>query len=276
MLELMFITNKTEIAKIAENYGTDTIFVDMEFIGKHERQKNLNSVKSNHSIEDVINLRKVINKSNLMVRVNPIHNIKSFMSNKEEINLVVDAGADSIMLPYFKTVSDVECFLSLVNKRCKTILLLETSQAVAKLDKILSLEGIDQVHIGINDLSLCYNKKFMFELFSDGIIQDITNKLKLNNIKFGIGGIGALGKGLVDSELIIKEHYRLGSSAAILSRSFCDVSKLGNFSDIENHFKKSINEIRNYELKCTKCSKNDFIVNKKLMDDKIRAVVRGA
>ena len=34
MLNLMYITKKTEIAKIAESAGVDWIFVDMEFIGK--------------------------------------------------------------------------------------------------------------------------------------------------------------------------------------------------------------------------------------------------
>ena len=38
MLKLMYITNRPEIAQIAESAGVDRIFVNMEFIGKDIRQ----------------------------------------------------------------------------------------------------------------------------------------------------------------------------------------------------------------------------------------------
>ena len=44
-LKLMYITNKPEIAKIAENSGVDWIFVDQEVKGKEVRQTNLDKVK---------------------------------------------------------------------------------------------------------------------------------------------------------------------------------------------------------------------------------------
>ena len=36
-LNLMYITNNPEVAKIAEGVGVDWIFIDMEFIGKDSR-----------------------------------------------------------------------------------------------------------------------------------------------------------------------------------------------------------------------------------------------
>ena len=36
-LKLMYITNKPEVAKIAQNAGVDRIFVDLEIIGKEEK-----------------------------------------------------------------------------------------------------------------------------------------------------------------------------------------------------------------------------------------------
>lgn len=39
MLKLMYITNSPEIASIAQSAGADRIFIDMEYIGKEERQK---------------------------------------------------------------------------------------------------------------------------------------------------------------------------------------------------------------------------------------------
>ena len=37
-LKLMYITNRPDVAAIAERNGVDRIFVDMEYIGKAERQ----------------------------------------------------------------------------------------------------------------------------------------------------------------------------------------------------------------------------------------------
>ena len=44
MLKLMYITNRPEVAQIAEQAGVDWIFVDMEFIGKDARQGDRKSV----------------------------------------------------------------------------------------------------------------------------------------------------------------------------------------------------------------------------------------
>ena len=44
-LELMFITNNPEIARIAEGAGVDRIWIDLEKLGKEERQGGMNSVK---------------------------------------------------------------------------------------------------------------------------------------------------------------------------------------------------------------------------------------
>ena len=39
MLKLMYITNNPQIALIAQKYGVDRIWVDLETLGKEERQK---------------------------------------------------------------------------------------------------------------------------------------------------------------------------------------------------------------------------------------------
>ena len=49
----MYITNRPEIAQIAETAGVDRIFVDLEYIGKAERQGGMDTVQSHHTLEDV-------------------------------------------------------------------------------------------------------------------------------------------------------------------------------------------------------------------------------
>ena len=53
MLNLMYITNRPEVAQVAEMAGVDWIFVDMEFIDKDARQGGLDTVQNHHTIEAV-------------------------------------------------------------------------------------------------------------------------------------------------------------------------------------------------------------------------------
>ena len=167
MLNLMYITNNPQVAKIAEDAGVDWIFVDMEFIGKDDRQGGLDTVQSHHTIQDISNVREAVCKAQILVRVNPIHkNHEEYFDSEEEIDAAVEAGADIIMLPFFHTVQEVSDFLCFVkkandkqNKQVKSCLLLETPEAAILLDEIMNLPGIDMIHIGLNDLHLAMGMK---------------------------------------------------------------------------------------------------------------------
>ena len=250
-LKLMYITNRPDVALIAEQNGVDRIFVDMEYIGKAERQGNLDTVKNHHTIQDVVALRKVLMQSELLVRVNPIHEkTAEYDSSEDEINAAIAAGADIVMLPFFKKASEVKRFLRIVDGRVKTMLLLETPEAVDALDEILAIPGIDEIHIGINDLSLGYGKPFMFQLLTDGTVEHLCRRIGRAGIVYGFGGIASLGRGLVPAELIIKEHYRLDSKMTILSRSFCNIDRYDNIDAIEEIFFRGVREIRALEREC--------------------------
>lgn len=272
-LKLMYITNRPEIAKIAENSGVDRIFIDMEYIGKSIRQGGMDTVQSHHTVEDIKKIRKVISKAQLMVRVNPIHDKTArYCSSQEEINAVIDAGADLVMLPYFTTAEEVKQFVKIVNGRAKVFPLLESAKALNIIDEILDIPGIDEIHIGLNDLSLDLGKKFMFELLSEGTVEELCIKFKKKGIPYGFGGIGRIGTGELPAEYIIKEHYRLGSTCAILSRSFCNVNMIRNTEEIETLFNKGIREIRELEKECMIHS-SFFLENEKTITDKIKVIV---
>ena len=274
-LKLMYITNRPDIALIAEKNGVDRIFVDMEYIGKAERQGNLDTVKNHHTIHDIQVLRGVLTRAELLVRVNPIHEkTDEYDSSEEEIEASIRAGADIIMLPFFKTVEEVKRFLRIVNGRVRTMLLLETPEAVEVLDEILDIPGIDEIHIGINDLSIGYKKRFMFELLTDGTVERLCRKIEHKGIFYGFGGIASLGRGLVPAEFIIKEHYWLGSHMAILSRSFCNVDQFEDINAIEEIFFRGVREIRTLEKECASHTRY-FTDNRKELKAAVDAVVNG-
>lgn len=170
-LKLMYITNDPEVALIAEKYGVDRIWIDLETLGKEERQKDMDTVKSEHTIEDIEKIKPLLSTSQMLVRVNPWNE-----RSVEEINDVVNAGADIIMLPMWKDVDTVKNFLNCIDGRTKTTLLLETKEAVECIDEVLDLGGFDEIHIGLNDLHLSYGMTFMFELLADGTVDRLCSK----------------------------------------------------------------------------------------------------
>ena len=264
-LEVFYITNNLDVALIAEKAGVNRVWVDLETLGKEERQKGINSVKSHHTIEDIKKIAPRLTKSKMMVRVNPWNK-----NSIEEINQVIEAGAEIIMLPMWKTVDEVSNFLKAVGVRATTSLLLETRAAENCLDEVLKLDGIDEIHIGLNDLHLDYRLSFMFELLTNGTVERIINKIKPTGIPFGFGGISHLGDGLIPAEMIIMEHYRLGSTRAILSRGFCDQTK--PLKEVEKSFVKNMNELRQFENNIdekqfeSNKTKLAFLVNKVVED----------
>ena len=205
----------------------------------------------------------------MLVRVNPIN-----PCSKEEIDKVIEAGADIIMLPMWKSLDDIKIFLKIVDKRVKTTLLLETKEAVECLDEVLKNGGFDEIHIGLNDLHLSYHLKFMFELLANGTVEKICNKIKNYNIPYGFGGIARLGEGTLPAEKIIIEHYRLGSSRAILSRSFCNVDKTASLDEVKEIFKENMKTQRLFEEKVMKMSKKDFENNKDELSNCVEKIVK--
>ena len=271
----MYITNRPDIAVVAEKSGVDRIFIDLEYIGKNARQGGMDTVQNRHTPEDVKSIKKVLTHSELLARVNPIHEAdakQDFLGTEAEVSAVIEAGADIVMLPYFKTAEEVERFVKAVNGRAKTMLLFETPEALQNIDEILTLGGIDEVFIGLNDLSLGYGHRFMFKTLADGTVESTIGKFKEKNLCYGFGGIASLGRGTLPSEKIIAEHYRLGSTCVILSRSFCNVSIIDNIDVINMTFTNGVREIREFEEYCTKQDENFFTSNKetvKTIVDKI-------
>lgn len=275
MLKLMYITNRPEIAQIVEDTGVERVFIDMEYIGKDVRQGGMDTVQSHHTIEDICVVKKVLKKTQVMVRCNPIHEATmDYISSKEEINEAIKAGADILMLPYFKTVEEVKTFIELVGGRAKTLPLIETPEAVACIDEILEIDGIDEIFVGLNDLSLGYSIKFMFQLLIDGTVEKLCKKFKARGIPYGFGGIAALGKGMLPSERVIAEHYRLGSTCAILSRSFCNTNIVTDLDEVRRIFDVDLKAIRAWEKQCAD-GEVDFIENRKEVEVAVNKIVKG-
>lgn len=268
-LKLMYITNEPAVAKIAEASGVDRIFIDMEYIGKGDRQGGMDTVQSHHTPADIARVKAAVSKAKLMVRVNPIHNATAdYGSSKEEIDAAIEAGADILMLPYFKTPEEVAEFVRLVDGRAATLPLVETPEAAERIHEILAVEGIDEIFVGLNDLSLGYGMNFMFQLLADGTVERLCTAFKEKGIPYGFGGIAAIGQGLLPAERVIAEHYRLGSECVILSRSFCNAAGK-SIEEIRSIFEPGVAAIRAREAECLGLTAEGFEENRLAVVDAV-------
>lgn len=176
MLKLMYITNDPTVAKIAADAGVDRIFIDMEVLGKAERQGGMDTVQSYHVPEDIAKVRAAVGGgTEIMARVNPLN-----PNSQAEIDASVENGADVIMLPMWHTADDLRRLVSMVDGRAKVMPLLETDTAADNLPEALSIPGIDQMHIGLNDLHLCYHQM----LTEPGLLEHYAEQARIRGGDF--------------------------------------------------------------------------------------------
>lgn len=265
-MKLMLLTGDPIFAKKAEDCGVDRIFLDLEYINKADRQKGRNTFITKNTLKDVEPLRNVVKKSELLVRVNPINPL-----SKEEIDAVCKSGADLIMLPMVYDSDDVKTFVELVDGRAKTVPMIETAQSMTRIDDILDVQGVDELYIGLNDLHIGLGLSFMFEVLSGGLVDYMAEKINAKGIPFGFGGMAKIGEGTLPAERILAEHYRLGSSSVILSRTF------RNEVDAEGkpilNLREEILKIRNEEENISKWDTGKFEDNKIQIKEIVRQIV---
>jgi len=214
-MRFLMIVNDPAIARFCSENGVGRLFVDLEQLGKAERQKHVESWKSGQTPEDVTRVREAAPDAHLLVRLNPWHE-----GSGAEIEDALKRGADSLMLPMFRTVSEVARFQDRVAGRAEVVPLFETAASLEILPQLLDEVPLRDVHIGLNDLHLDLGQRFIFEPLARGLLDEPCKVLREHGVTFGIGGLARAGEGIVPPEIVIGEHVRLGSDAAILSRSF--------------------------------------------------------
>jgi hypothetical protein len=126
------------------------------------------------------------------------------------------------MLPMFRTAFEVSNFVSMVRERAKAIILLETPEAMMRIDEILSVGGIREIHFGLNDLHLGLKLHSRFEVLCSELMDALAEAALKRGIPYGFGALGrphdlSLP---IPPDQIVGEITRLGASRAFLSRYF--------------------------------------------------------
>ena len=215
MMDFLQITNDPDMARRCDALPGMRLFVDLEVHGKAARQAGRNTFISTHQPQDVGRVKAELRRSQLMVRVNPLHE-----GTAAELDTVLTQGADSVMLPMFKTPGELRAFSHMVAGRVPVVALLETAGALHSLDAWVDTPGLSEVFVGLNDLHLSLGCAFMFEPLASGLVDRVSARVHSQGLRFGFGGIARLDEGLVPGRDVLAEHVRLGSAAVILSRTF--------------------------------------------------------
>lgn len=103
----------------------------------------------------------------------------------------------------------------------------------------------------------------------------LCTQLRAAGLPFGFGGVGRPGSGTLPAEFIIGEHYRLGSQYVILSRSFCNTSKVTDLDDIRRIFTEGVADVRRVERECAAWTQEQFDENHRRVCACVETIVRG-
>tara|TARA_B100000212_G_scaffold300080_1_gene245271 strand:- start:7269 stop:8105 length:837 start_codon:yes stop_codon:yes gene_type:complete len=256
-MDYLVFNNSPDLVRVISTFTNVISYVDLEIIGKYERQKSTNSFQSDHQIKDIISIMNKVNPSELGVRINPVGD-----HTEKEINECIDLGVTRIMLPMFKYPEQVDYVKKIIKGRVKFELLFETPESVKNV-KDFCLENIDYIHIGLNDLKIALHNYHMYELLVNNYLNYFTSYLKKNNFRYGIGGIGAIGSIPFSPKYIFAANLIIGSQRLILSRAFKNKLDFSTNEELSISFKKQYSHLENLRIEIGRLNSNELLIIKK-------------
>ncbi len=126
------------------------------------------------------------------------------------------------MLPYFAETADAQRFVELVDGRAETVLLVETAPAAWRIELLADLDGLDEIMVGLNDLSWSMGIGNRFSLLASPLMQALSRAVRAAGKRFSVGGLGRWDDATLASppDLIYAQYPRLHAHGGWLARSF--------------------------------------------------------
>lgn len=193
------------------------IGVDLERLGKAERQAGHDTRLSQHGWEDLSAVAATLQHACAFARLNPMHD-----GSAAEVETALACGARVLMLPFFRTAGEVERFVALVRGRAEVMALVETAPALLRIREIIAVRGVDEIMLGLNDLRLQLGAANHFEVLASPVMDGVCEVLRATGRPFSIGGVARSGDAAmpVPSELVYAQYPRLGATGGWVTRSF--------------------------------------------------------
>lgn len=224
LFRLTLLTRDPRLAEEGDSAGVDRIGVDLECVGKADRQAGQDGRASGHTFDDLAGIAPMARRADLFVRINPWH-----AGSQTEIDAALELGAKVVMLPYFRTAEEVERFVSAIRGRAVASILIETATALARIRRMAAVLGVGEVMVGLNDLHRELRLSNHFEALASPLLDVAAAESRRAGLPFGVGGLGRVDDpGLpVDGDLVYAQYPRLGATGAWIARSFLTAMRPG-------------------------------------------------
>jgi hypothetical protein len=215
-LVLTLWTSDPELARRADAAGVDRIGLDLERDGKRARQAGRGTWVSPHDEADLGPLAAAVERAALFARVEPAR-----AGGVEQAARLAAAGVRVVMVPMFRGADEV-AEIAAAAPGAAIVPLVETPDGVAAIEEVLAVPGVDEVHVGINDLSLALGLPNRFAVLCSPAVERVAAVARDRGARLGVGGLGrARQPGLpVPADLVYARQAQLGATSALMSRAF--------------------------------------------------------
>lgn len=209
--ELLLFSTEREFVVEAAAAGIDGIIVDWEVAGKERRQAGADTEINHDTLEDLERVRSWVDIP-VLCRINTPGPM-----TERELEWAIGAGADEVLVPMARSAGELERVVDAARGRCGVGALIETADAVEKVQEFASLP-LSRLYVGLNDLAIDRRSASIFTALVDGTVERVS--LALDG-SLGFGGLTDPERGHpIPCRLLIGEMARLGSCFSFLRRSY--------------------------------------------------------
>lgn len=214
---LTLMTSDAAHAAAADAAGVNRIGVDLEVLGKIERQQSRPSWIAGHTCDDLRRIGGALRHAELFARIHPFA-----LGGRDELEQVLEAGARVVMLPMFRSAAQALEFVQAVGPRARPVLLLETVEAANDLPALLRSSDEFEIHIGLNDLGISRGHSSPFAMLVDPLLAQIAGQVRASGRALAIGRLARpFHPGMpVEADLVVALTVILGAQGSFLSQYF--------------------------------------------------------
>lgn len=194
------------------------VVVDLERIGKRERQARAGALLGDDTTirpddADAVRRLRDAGVERVVCRINPVGD-----QTAGEIDTACMQGAASVIVPMWRSRSELETVLDLARGRVGVGVMVETVPAVQDVRVLQDLD-IEFAFVGLVDLAIDRGTRSIFAPLVDGTIEQIAEGL--GEVPFGFGGLTLPSLGSpIPNALLVGEMLRVGASFSFMRRSF--------------------------------------------------------
>lgn len=214
-MDLLVFTADPRFAADCVRAGAAGVVVDWERRGKARRQAGEGTQINRDTPADLARVRAATG-GRVLCRING-----AGPWTRAEVELAVALGADEVLLPMVRRPEQVDLALAAVAGRCGLGVLVETQDAVERVDELLD-RPLSRVYLGLNDLRIDRGSDVLFAPLVDGTADRVAAACAAAGaLPFGVAGLTRPDAGWpVPSRLLSGELARLGASFTFLRRAF--------------------------------------------------------